>query len=168
MLKYGYNKSLACGSICAAGTLGQIIPPSIILIILGDVLGLPVGDLFQAALIPGLALVGVYVIYVLLFALARPDAAPLIPFEDAKASRLRHYVDALRTIEGLRAYAAAHEGRWPEKLQDVQQTPIPLDPITGQPFPFEVREGRGELLLSPQPDIRNLPGRRYQIEFQAP
>ena len=98
MLKYGYNKALACGSICGAGTLGQIIPPSIILIILGDVLSLPVGDLFQAALIPGLVLVGVYVTYVLLFAFARPDAAPPIPFEDARASRLRHYVDALRAI----------------------------------------------------------------------
>ena len=53
MMKYQYSKSLACGTICASGTLGQIIPPSIILIILGDVLGIPVGDLFQAALGPG-------------------------------------------------------------------------------------------------------------------
>jgi tripartite ATP-independent transporter DctM subunit len=98
MLKYGYSKSLACGSICGAGTLGQIIPPSIILIILGDVLGLPVGDLFQAALIPGLALVGVYVVYVLIFAYARPEAAPPIPFEHDDSSRLKHYVDALRAI----------------------------------------------------------------------
>jgi len=98
MLKYGYSKSLACGSICGAGTLGQIIPPSIILIILGDVLGLPVGDLFQAALIPGLALVGVYVVYVLIFAYARPQAAPPIPFEHDDSSRLKHYVDALRAI----------------------------------------------------------------------
>ena len=98
MLKYGYSKSLACGSICGAGTLGQIIPPSIILIILGDVLGLPIGDLFQAALIPGLALVGVYVVYVLIFAYARPEAAPPIPFEHHDSSRFKHYVDALRAI----------------------------------------------------------------------
>jgi hypothetical protein len=84
------------------------------------------------------------------------------------AARLDRDIAALRTIEGLRAYAASHNGRWPKQLQDVQQTPIPLDPITGQLFPFEVREGRGELLLSPQPGIRNLPGRRYQIEFQTP
>jgi hypothetical protein len=83
-------------------------------------------------------------------------------------ARLDRDLAALRTIEGLRAYAAAHEGRWPARFQDVQQTPIPLDPITGQPFPFEVREGRGELLLSLQPGIRNLEGRRYQIEFQTP
>ena len=98
MLKYGYSKSLASGAICGAGTLGQIIPPSIILIILGDVLGLPVGDLFQAALIPGLVLVGVYILYVLLYAFAKPEVAPPIPFEHAEESKLKHYLDALRAI----------------------------------------------------------------------
>jgi tripartite ATP-independent transporter DctM subunit len=98
MLKYGYSRSLACGTICGAGTLGQIIPPSIILIILGDVLGLPVGDLFQAALIPGLVLVGVYVAYVLIFAYARPGAAPPIPFDRDQSTTLKHYLDALRAI----------------------------------------------------------------------
>ncbi len=98
MLKYGYSRSLACGAICGAGTLGQIIPPSIILIILGDVLGLPVGDLFQAALIPGLVLVGVYVAYVLIFAYARPGAAPPIPFDRDQSTTLKHYLDALRAI----------------------------------------------------------------------
>ena len=57
MLKYNYDKKLATGAICAAGTLGQIIPPSIILIILGDVFQVPVGDLFMAAFWPGLSLV---------------------------------------------------------------------------------------------------------------
>ena len=98
MLKYGYSRSLACGAICGAGTLGQIIPPSIILIILGDVLGLPVGDLFQAALIPGLVLVGVYIAYVLIFAYARPGAAPPIPFDRDQSTNLEHYIDALRAI----------------------------------------------------------------------
>ncbi|MCP4409822.1 MAG: TRAP transporter large permease subunit [Gammaproteobacteria bacterium] len=98
MLKYGYDRSLACGAICGAGTLGQIIPPSIILIILGDVLGLPVGDLFQAALIPGLVLVGVYVIYVLAYAYARPETAPAIPFVDDNSSKTMHYLAALKAI----------------------------------------------------------------------
>jgi tripartite ATP-independent transporter DctM subunit len=98
MLKYGYKRSLACGSICGAGTLGQIIPPSIILIILGDVLGLPVGDLFQAAVIPGLVLVGLYVVYVMIYAYSKPQVAPAVPFEDDEASRLRHYVAALKAI----------------------------------------------------------------------
>jgi tripartite ATP-independent transporter DctM subunit len=98
MLKYGYSRSLACGSICGAGTLGQIIPPSIILIILGDVLGLPVGDLFQAAVIPGLALVGLYVLYVLIIAYTKPEMAPAVPFEDESISMTRHYLAALKAI----------------------------------------------------------------------
>jgi len=78
MLKYGYSKQLATGTICAAGTLGQIIPPSIVLIILGDVFQLPVGDLFQAALWPGLVLVTCYVIYILVISYLRPELAPAI------------------------------------------------------------------------------------------
>jgi tripartite ATP-independent transporter DctM subunit len=98
MLRYGYSRALACGTICSAGTLGQIIPPSIVLIILGDVLGLPVGDLFQAALLPGLVLVGIYVVYVLLFAYMRADEAPAVPPEHDAGNRLAHYAAALRAI----------------------------------------------------------------------
>lgn len=98
MLKYGYDKPLACGSICAAGTLGQIIPPSIVLIILGDVLGLPVGDLFGAAVIPGLALVGLYVAYVLWIAHARPDCAPAVAAGGDGASPTGAYLAALRAV----------------------------------------------------------------------
>jgi len=98
MLKHGYSRPLACGAICGAGTLGQIIPPSIILIILGDVLGLPVGDLFQAALAPGLALVGLYVVYVLGFSFLKPEAAPAVPFADDDSTRMQHYFAALKSI----------------------------------------------------------------------
>ena len=86
MLKYNYDKRLASGVICASGTLGQIIPPSIILIILGDVLQQPVGDLYRAALIPGLLLVTFYIIYVLALASIRKDAAPAMPSNDAPLS----------------------------------------------------------------------------------
>jgi len=79
MLKYNYNKSLAAGTICASGTLGQIIPPSIVLIILADVFSLPVGDLFAAAIIPSLVLVGSYIVYVLIIAYLQPTLAPAIP-----------------------------------------------------------------------------------------
>lgn len=79
MLKHNYDKGLACGTICASGTLGQIIPPSIILIILGDVLGLPVGDLFQAAVAPGLLLIALYIGYILFITVKDPDKAPPIP-----------------------------------------------------------------------------------------
>ncbi len=78
MLKYGYSKRLSTGTICAAGTLGQIIPPSIVLIILGDVFQLPVGDLFKAALWPGLVLVGCYVLYILIVSFLKPEVAPAI------------------------------------------------------------------------------------------
>ncbi|RLA08108.1 MAG: C4-dicarboxylate ABC transporter [Gammaproteobacteria bacterium] len=86
MLKYGYNKELSTGTICAAGTLGQIIPPSIILIILGDVFGLPVGDLFKAAIYPSLALVVSYVIYILVITNIKKDLAPIIENIAGKAS----------------------------------------------------------------------------------
>ena len=83
MLKYNYDKRLASGVICASGTLGQIIPPSIILIILGDVLQQPVGDLYRAALVPGLLLVAFYIIYILILAFTRKDVAPAMPINDA-------------------------------------------------------------------------------------
>jgi len=79
MLRRGYNKELICGTICASGTLGQIIPPSIILILLGDIMGVPVGDLYIGAVVPGLVLVGLYVIYLMILARVRPDMAPAVP-----------------------------------------------------------------------------------------
>jgi len=78
MLKNGYNRPLSCGTICASGTLGQIIPPSIVLIVLADVFQLPVGDLFKAALFPGLVLVGIYIVYILFITFIKPDIAPAL------------------------------------------------------------------------------------------
>ncbi len=98
MLKYKYDKSLACGTICASGTLGQIIPPSIILIILGDVLGIPVGDLFQAAIGPGLLLIGVYVVYILIYTYLKPEAAPALPVDEDIEHKHQQYVRALKAI----------------------------------------------------------------------
>ncbi|WP_028294081.1 TRAP transporter large permease [Oceanobacter kriegii] len=97
MLKYNYDKGLACGTICASGTLGQIIPPSIILIILGDVMGIPVGDLFQAAVMPGLILIGIYVVYILAYSFIKPEAAPAIPMESDETKR-EMYIKALKSI----------------------------------------------------------------------
>jgi tripartite ATP-independent transporter DctM subunit len=80
MLKYGYDKRLSAGIILASGTLGQIIPPSIVLVVLADQLGISVGGLFLGALIPGLMLATMYAIYVAIVAVVRPEAAPALPY----------------------------------------------------------------------------------------
>ncbi len=104
MLRRGYDPGLACGTICASGTLGQIIPPSIILVLLGDVLSaayqqaqldmgifapetVSVGDLFAGAVLPGLVLVGLYLVYLLLRAWLSPRAMPAIPAEELAGLR---------------------------------------------------------------------------------
>ena len=79
MLRNGYKDEISLGVIAAAGTLGQIIPPSIVLIVLGDQMGVPVGSLFRAALLPGLALTGAYALYIGLVAFAKPNVAPALP-----------------------------------------------------------------------------------------
>ena len=76
MLRAGYDKSLATGVIVASGTLGQIIPPSIVLVVLGDQLGISVGDLFIGALLPGLLMSAVFAIYVLVISALKPELAP--------------------------------------------------------------------------------------------
>jgi tripartite ATP-independent transporter DctM subunit len=81
MLKYGYDKRLATGIILASGTLGQIVPPSIVLVVLGDQLGVSVGQLFVGAAVPGLLLAGGYALYAAGVALFRPAAAPALPLE---------------------------------------------------------------------------------------
>lgn len=96
MLKHKYDKALATGVICASGTLGQIIPPSIILIILGDVMGIPVGDLFQAAVLPGVLLILMYIAYTAVLAWVKPDAAPPVPIE-AETKR-KAIIDALKAV----------------------------------------------------------------------
>jgi tripartite ATP-independent transporter DctM subunit len=88
MLKRGYAPSLASGTIAASGTLGQIIPPSIILILLGDVIGVPVGQLFIGAAVPGLLLVFAYMMYIAFVAWQNLEIAPAIPAEESDDSHL--------------------------------------------------------------------------------
>lgn len=112
MLKRGYSPSLACGTICASGTLGQIIPPSIVLVLLGDQISaafqqaqlsqgifspetISVGDLFAGAMIPGLMLVGMYIIYLLLMGVFKPTSMPPIPKDQRTERNISHLLSSL-------------------------------------------------------------------------
>ncbi|MEO1383493.1 MAG: TRAP transporter large permease subunit, partial [Bacteroidota bacterium] len=79
MLKRGYHPGIASGTIAASGTLGQIIPPSIVLVLLGSQLNVSVGDLFKAALVPGLILVGGYMLFIIIYSFIRPERVPAMP-----------------------------------------------------------------------------------------
>jgi len=81
MLRYGYDRRVASGVIAASGTLAQIIPPSLVLIVLADQLGRSVGDLYRGAFLPGFALTGLYILYVLMVTMAQPSWAPALPKE---------------------------------------------------------------------------------------
>ncbi len=85
MLRRGYQKELATGTVAASGTLGQIIPPSIVLVLIGDIVGVSVGELFLGAVFPGLILVGLYTLYILAVAYLRPELAPALPREELDA-----------------------------------------------------------------------------------
>ena len=112
MLRRGYDPAISTGTLAATGTLGQIVPPSIILVLLGDVLStayqqaqlrqgifspktVTVGDLFMGALLPGLVLVGLYLLYLVGMAILRPDKLPALPAEE------RGQVHPLRLLAGL-------------------------------------------------------------------
>ena len=82
MLRYGYNKQLAAGVIVASGTLGQLIPPSIVLVVLADQLSIPVGTLFIGSIVPGIMMASVFALHVVIIAMIRPDIAPAIPKEE--------------------------------------------------------------------------------------
>ncbi len=96
MLKHRYDPALAGGTIAASGTLGQIIPPSVVLIVLGDVMYISVGDLFKAAVVPGLLLVTLYILYILALSWIRPDAAPAMERSELPYGRI--VIQALKAI----------------------------------------------------------------------
>ncbi|MEQ8806588.1 MAG: TRAP transporter large permease subunit [Rhodospirillales bacterium] len=98
LVRRGYDKGLACGTICASGTLGQIIPPSLVLILLADILGLSVGTLFAAAMMPGLMLAGILALYLLLVGHFRPDMAPAIPEAERDAMGRRELLIKLAKV----------------------------------------------------------------------
>jgi len=106
MLRYGYDRRAASGVIAASGTLAQIIPPSLVLIVLADQLGRSVGDMYRGALIPGLILTGLYMCYVLILSLLRPNSMPALPLSARTlGSGVTSLLIALAVAIGI-AYAA--------------------------------------------------------------
>ncbi|MBN9401267.1 MAG: TRAP transporter large permease subunit, partial [Burkholderiales bacterium] len=125
MLRYGYDRRLASGVIAASGTLSQIIPPSLVLIILADQLGRSIGDMYRGAMLPGLLLAGAYMAYIFLVAIVRPGHVPALPPE------ARGFVDA-RGRRGLRSLAfltliAAAAAYWGSDYYFRAHTDVPVD-----------------------------------------
>ncbi|CAM5205314.1 TRAP-type mannitol/chloroaromatic compound transport system permease large subunit OS=Castellaniella defragrans OX=75697 GN=HNR28_002352 PE=4 SV=1 [Castellaniella denitrificans] len=125
MLRYGYDRRLASGVIAASGTLSQIIPPSLVLIILADQLGRSIGDMYRGAMLPGLLLAGAYMAYIFLVAIVRPGRVPALPPE------ARGFVDA-RGRRGLRSLAlltliAAAAAYWGSDYYFRAHTDVPVD-----------------------------------------
>ncbi|MEA1844673.1 TRAP transporter large permease [Agrobacterium tumefaciens] len=98
MLRYGYDRKIAAGTIAASGTLAQIIPPSLVLIVLADQLGRSVGDMYKGALVPGLLLVGAYTLYIIVTSIISPAKVPALPLE---ARSLRGSKLLLKVITSL-------------------------------------------------------------------
>jgi len=110
MLRYGYNRSVATGVITASGTLAQALPPSLVLIVLADQLGRSVGDMYAGALVPGLILVGVYLLFVVGVALLRPRWVPALPMEariytESNGASGHKSLIALLVVCGVAGYA---------------------------------------------------------------
>ncbi|MGB7483472.1 TRAP transporter large permease subunit [Castellaniella ginsengisoli] len=125
MLRYGYDRRLASGVIAASGTLSQIIPPSLVLIILADQLGRSIGDMYRGAMLPGLLLAGAYMAYIFLVAVVRPSRVPALPPE------ARGFVDE-RGRRGLRSLAiliaiAAAAAYWGSDHYFRAHTEVPVD-----------------------------------------
>jgi tripartite ATP-independent transporter DctM subunit len=97
MLRLGYQKNLAIGTICAGGSLGTMIPPSIVLIFYGLTANVSIGELFVAVIMPGLLLAGLYLVYILVRCALRPELAPPLPFEERNIP----LTDKLRLLKGL-------------------------------------------------------------------
>jgi len=117
MLRYGYNRSIATGVITASGTLAQIIPPSLVLIVMADQLGRSVGDMYAGAVVPGLMLVGLFALFIIALAIFRPSWVPALPpeaciYKEANGASGHLSLLAILIISAAAAFAwaALHDG----------------------------------------------------------
>ena len=128
MLRYGYNRTIATGTITASGTLAQAIPPSLVLIVLADQLGRSVGDMYAGALLPGLILVGLYLGFVALVAIFKPQWVPALPTE-ARIYREPNGASGHRSLLALFAVCAVVGVAWSRVHQSV------INPLIGRDLP---------------------------------
>lgn len=134
MLRYGYNRTIATGTITASGTLAQAIPPSLVLIVLADQLGRSVGDMYAGALVPGVALVGLYLAFIAVVAIVKPSWVPALP-PDARIYREPTGASGHRSLLVLLAICGAAgwawsqiHGQWVNAWLD-RATPAPGDEV---------------------------------------
>jgi TRAP-type mannitol/chloroaromatic compound transport system permease large subunit len=125
MLRYGYNRTIATGTITASGTLAQAIPPSLVLIVLADQLGRSVGDMYAGALIPGLMLVGVYLLFIAAVAIVKPAWVPPLPLE-ARIYNEPNGSCGHRSLFVLLAVSAAAGYAWSQMHESI------INPMTGR------------------------------------
>jgi len=134
MLRYGYNRTIATGTITASGTLAQAIPPSLVLIVLADQLGRSVGDMYAGAMVPGLMLVGLYLLFVMVVAVVRPAWVPALPVE-ARIYREDTGASGHKSLLVLLAIAAIAGVIWSRVHQGIinplisRELPAPTDEI---------------------------------------
>ncbi len=128
MLRYGYNRTIATGTITASGTLAQAIPPSLVLIVLADQLGRSVGDMYAGALLPGLMLVGLYLAFIALVAMFKPGWVPALPVE-ARIYREPNGSSGHRSLLVLFALCGAAGYAWSRVHQSV------INPLVGRELP---------------------------------
>jgi TRAP-type mannitol/chloroaromatic compound transport system permease large subunit len=128
MLRYGYNRTIATGTITASGTLAQAIPPSLVLIVLADQLGRSVGDMYAGALVPGLLLVGLYLLFVAAVAVVKPAWVPALP-QEARIYREESGASGHRSLIALLAVCAVAGFAWAQYHNQI------INPMIGRERP---------------------------------
>ena len=128
MLRYGYSRTIATGTITASGTLAQAIPPSLVLIVLADQLGRSVGDMYAGALVPGLLLVGLYLLFIVIVALVKPAWVPALP-QEARIYRETNGASGHKSLLVLLAICAVAGWAWSQVHEQI------INPMVGRERP---------------------------------
>ncbi|WP_310566155.1 TRAP transporter large permease subunit [Hydrogenophaga sp.] len=128
MLRYGYNRTIATGTITASGTLAQAIPPSLVLIVLADQLGRSVGDMYAGGLLPGLMLVGLYLAFIAAVAIIKPDWVPALP-QEARIYREENGASGHRSLLALLAICGVAGYIWSQNHNAI------IGPMIGREMP---------------------------------